>query len=41
MHKSWCKRETIEIVEKEDIPLAYLPGNATRIRIKAAGDIAY
>jgi N-methylhydantoinase A/oxoprolinase/acetone carboxylase beta subunit len=39
--KAGAKRETIEIVEKEDIPLAYLPGNATRIRIKAAGDIAY
>jgi N-methylhydantoinase A/oxoprolinase/acetone carboxylase beta subunit len=31
---------TIEIVEREDIPLAYLPGNATRVRVKAVGDLA-
>lgn len=30
---------TIEIVDLEDIPLAYLPGNATRIRAKAVGDL--
>ena len=32
--------ETIQIVDVEDVPLAYLPGNATRIRIKAVGDLA-
>lgn len=31
--------ETVEIVEFEDIPLSYL-GNATRIRVKAAGTLA-
>ncbi|MEU9125169.1 hydantoinase/oxoprolinase family protein [Streptomyces sp. NPDC048506] len=31
---------TVEIVELEEIPLAYLPGNATRIRVKAVGDLA-
>lgn len=31
--------ETIEIVDFEDVPLAYLPGNATRIKVKAAGDL--
>lgn len=31
---------TIEIVEIDDVPLAYLPGNATRIRVKAAGNLA-
>lgn len=31
---------TVEIVEIDDVPLAYLPGNATRIRVKAAGDLA-
>src|SRR5690606_16128824 len=31
--------ETIEIVDVADIPLAYLPGNATRIRAKAVGDL--
>ena len=28
---------TVEIVDVEDVPLAYLPGNATRVRVKAAG----
>jgi N-methylhydantoinase A/oxoprolinase/acetone carboxylase beta subunit len=31
---------TVNIVEVEDVPLAYLPGNATRIRVKAVGDLA-
>lgn len=31
--------ETLEIVQLEDIPLAYLPGNATKITIKAAGSL--
>ncbi len=31
--------ETIMITDREDVPLAYLPGNATRIRVKAVGDI--
>jgi N-methylhydantoinase A/oxoprolinase/acetone carboxylase beta subunit len=30
---------TIQIVDAEDIPLAYLPGNATRVRVKAVGDV--
>jgi N-methylhydantoinase A/oxoprolinase/acetone carboxylase beta subunit len=30
---------TVEIVDLEDVPLAYLPGNATRIRAKAVGDL--
>jgi hypothetical protein len=30
---------TIQIVDVEDVPLAYLPGNATRIRVKAIGDL--
>jgi hypothetical protein len=24
----------------EDIPLSYLPGNASRVRVKAIGDLA-
>jgi N-methylhydantoinase A/oxoprolinase/acetone carboxylase beta subunit len=32
-------RRTVEIVDVEDVPLAYLPGNATRIRVKAVGDL--
>jgi N-methylhydantoinase A/oxoprolinase/acetone carboxylase beta subunit len=31
---------TVDIVDVEDVPLAYLPGNATRIRIKAVGDLS-
>ncbi|MEJ5247316.1 MAG: hydantoinase/oxoprolinase family protein [Caldilinea sp.] len=33
--------ETAEIVDVEEIPLAYLPGNATRIRVKAVGSLAF
>lgn len=35
--KAGAARETVSIVHAEDVPLAYLPGNATRIRVKAAG----
>ncbi|MEM7735540.1 MAG: hydantoinase/oxoprolinase family protein [Deinococcota bacterium] len=28
-----------DIVDVEDVPLAYLPGNATRIRVKAVGNL--
>jgi N-methylhydantoinase A/oxoprolinase/acetone carboxylase beta subunit len=31
--------ETVQIVDVEDVPLAYLPGNATRVRVKAVGDL--
>ncbi|HET8853283.1 MAG TPA: hydantoinase/oxoprolinase family protein, partial [Ktedonobacteraceae bacterium] len=29
--------DTLEIIDSEDIPLAYLPGNAVRLRVKVAG----
>lgn len=32
--------ESVEIIEIIEVPLAYLPGNATRIRVRAAGDLA-
>lgn len=32
-------RGTVEIVDVEDVPLAYLPGNATRVRVKAVGEL--
>ena len=32
--------DSVEIVEVEEVPLAYLPSNATRIRVKAVGDLA-
>ncbi|MBV9861808.1 MAG: hydantoinase/oxoprolinase family protein [Alphaproteobacteria bacterium] len=31
---------TLSLVEAEDIPIAYLPGNAMRVRAKVVGDIA-
>jgi len=37
--KAGANPETVNIVYVEDIPLAYLPGNAVRIRVKAAGDL--
>jgi N-methylhydantoinase A/oxoprolinase/acetone carboxylase beta subunit len=30
---------TVQIVDVEDVPLTYLPGNATRVRVKAVGDL--
>lgn len=31
---------TVEVIEREDVPLAYLPGNATRIHVKVVGEMA-
>lgn len=31
--------DTIEIIDVEDVPLAYYPGNTCRLKIKAAGDL--
>ncbi|MGH3838988.1 MAG: hydantoinase/oxoprolinase family protein [Pseudonocardiaceae bacterium] len=30
---------SVQVVEVEEVPLTYLPGNATRIRVKAVGDL--
>lgn len=32
--------DTVEIIEAEDVPLAYCVGNTCRVRVKAAGDLA-
>lgn len=32
-------RETIDIVSIEEVPLSYLPGNAVRMKVKAAGEL--
>ena len=32
--------ESVRTVEVEDLPLAYLPGNALRVRVRVVGDIA-
>ena len=31
--------DSVEIVDVEDVPVSYLPGNATRIHVKAVGDL--
>ena len=31
--------KSVDIVDVEEVPLAYLPGNATRIMVKAVGDL--
>ena len=33
-------RETVEIIEAEDVPLAYYTGHTNRVKVKAAGDLA-
>ena len=35
-----AKENTVEVVELEEIPLAYLPSNAVRVRAKAVGELA-
>jgi hypothetical protein len=32
--------ETLQTVDVEDMPLAYLPGNAVRVRVRVAGEMA-
>lgn len=34
-----AKPGSVRVVEVDEVPLAYLPGNATRIRVKAVGDL--
>ena len=36
---SGAMRASVQVVDVEDVPLTYLPGNATRVRIKAVGDL--
>jgi N-methylhydantoinase A/oxoprolinase/acetone carboxylase beta subunit len=33
-------RETLKTIETEDMPIAYLPGNALRVRVRMVGDVA-
>ena len=33
-------RATLKVVEVEDLPLAYLPGNSLRVRVRVVGDVA-
>lgn len=34
-----ARPDSVRIVDVEDIPLPYIPGNATRIKVKAVGDL--
>jgi len=34
-----AQADTVEVVEVDEIPLTYLPGNALRVRVKAVGDL--
>ena len=34
-----AKRETVEIIDAEDVPLQYYPGNTNRVKVKAAGEL--
>ncbi|NKE57293.1 hydantoinase/oxoprolinase family protein [Lentzea sp. PSKA42] len=36
-----AKADSVRIVEVEEIPLAYLPGNASRVRARAVGDLVF
>ncbi len=36
---SGARRDTVEIIDIEDVPLAYYPGNTSRVKVKAAGDL--
>ncbi len=34
-----ASHDTVQVVDVEEVPLSYLPGGATRIRVKAVGDL--
>lgn len=38
---SGASRERLKTLEVEDIPIAYLPGGARRVRVRVIGDIAF
>lgn len=38
--RAGATQESVEIVDVEEIPLAYLPSNAVRFRVKAVGSLA-
>lgn len=35
-----AERHTLKTVEVEDMPLAYMPGNSVRVRVRVVGDVA-
>jgi hypothetical protein len=34
-----AERDAVRVVDVDDVPIAYLAGDATRIRVKAIGDL--
>jgi len=38
--RSGAIRDTVEIIDVEDVPLQYYAGNTSRVKIKAAGDLS-
>jgi len=38
---SGAERASLKTLEVEDIPIAYLPGGARRVRVRVIGDIAF
>lgn len=38
--KAGAIQGTVEIIDMEDVPLQYYPGNTCRVKVKAAGDLA-
>jgi N-methylhydantoinase A/oxoprolinase/acetone carboxylase beta subunit len=37
--RAGAKHATISVVEREEVPLAYVPGGAVRVRVKVVGDL--
>lgn len=35
-----AERKSLSTIESEDMPLAYLPGNSVRVRVRVVGDVA-
>ena len=38
--RAGAARDGLKLVEMEDIPLAYLPGNSLRVRARVVGEVA-
>lgn len=38
--ESGAVKDTVEIIDVEDVPLAYYPGNTNRVKVKAAGELS-
>ena len=35
-----AQQESVEVVDVDEVPIAYLPGSSIRLRVKAVGDLA-